>query len=97
MNKSDRYVKKVDKGDIDSPMIDPRKWLVRSIQLPLRSPCAIPVDAFSVGISTKQVHTALDSFCVGTSTKQVHTAFGSLYHLSVTDQHPQCELRFGDI
>jgi hypothetical protein len=73
--------KKVDKGDIDSPMIDPRKWLVRSIQLPLRSPCAIPVDAFSVGISTKQVH----------------TAFGSLYHLSVTDQHPQCELRFGDI
>jgi hypothetical protein len=94
-------------------MIDPRKWLVRSIQLPLRSPCAIPVDAFSVGISTsrfhtaldsfcvgtstKQVHTALDSFCVGTSTKQVHTAFGSLYHLSVTDQHPQSELRFGDI
>jgi hypothetical protein len=25
--------------------IDPRKWLVISIQLPLRSPCAILVDA----------------------------------------------------
>jgi hypothetical protein len=32
--------------------IDPGKWLVISIQLPLRPPCAIPVVAFNVGNST---------------------------------------------
>jgi hypothetical protein len=64
MNKLDRYVKKVDEGDIDSPMIDPRKWLVRSIQLPLRSPCAILVDAVSVGTSTRSRFTPLLDLCI---------------------------------
>ena len=34
------YIKKVDKGDIDSPMTDPQKWLIDIDSTAAALPCA---------------------------------------------------------